>query len=121
MLQSLAIDAAGAVVPRVTAFGTAGRFIGAQRGFATIGGAYQGIVADQQGAKAIKSLLGSASTASTFAGVSDTSSLGVASTLVSAGSLIGGAYVPVVGQTLSVVGFFIDGAKTYNAVQACPR
>ncbi len=70
---------------------------------------------------AINSVLGSVSTASTLAGANDTSPLGVASTLVSAGSLIGGAFIPVVGQALSAVGFFIGVAKTYNAVQACPQ
>ena len=57
---SLAIDAAGAVLLGVKAFGTVGRLVGAEKKFATIGRAYQGIVADQQGAKAIKSLVNSA-------------------------------------------------------------
>jgi hypothetical protein len=118
---NLAIDAAGAVLPGVKAFGTVGRLIGAERGYATIGRAHQGIVTDQQGAKAIKSLLTSAGAASTAAGVTDTSTLGVASTVVSTASPVGGAYIPVLGQALSGVSFLIDVAKTYNAVQACPR
>jgi hypothetical protein len=118
---SLAIDAAGVVLPGVKGFGTLGRLVGQERGYATIGRAYQGIVADQVGAKGIKSLVNSFGAASGLAGASDTSSLGLASTFLSAASLIGGAYVPVLGQALSGAALVVDGIKTYNAVQACPK
>jgi hypothetical protein len=110
---SLAIDVAGAVVPGGKAFGTLGRAIGAERGFVNIGRAYQGIVADQQGAKAIKSITSSLGAASGFSSISDTSLVGLAST----GATVVGLFVPAA----SWVSLGLDAYKTYQAVQACPK
>jgi hypothetical protein len=110
---SLAIDLAGAVVPGGKAFGSLGRAIGAERGFVNIGRAYQGAVADRQGAQAIKSIVGSLGAGSGLASISDTSLIGLASTATS----VVGLFVPAA----SWVSLGIDGYKTLRAVQACPK
>jgi RHS repeat-associated protein len=112
--MNLAIHAAGAVVPGVKAFGTLGRLIGAEQGYATIGRAYQGVVADQMGAKAINSFTSGASAGAGIASLSDTSSLGLASTSLTAVGL----FTPF-GQAASVGSLGIDGIKTYKQAAAC--
>lgn len=84
------------------------------RGYATIGRAYQGIVADQVGVKMLRSLSNSLSTASGLSSITDVSASGLASTALT----VIGLFTPY-GQAASVASFGLDAYKTYKAVRAC--
>jgi hypothetical protein len=100
---SVGIDAIG-LIPEA---GGIARVIGHQAGF-------RGVVADQLGAKLIKSVGGSTSAVHGLAGLGDTSPDG----LISTGLTIAG-FIPGLGQATSVLSIFHDAYVTAKAIGQC--